>query len=156
MAVEETMNLSCTRCISLNGLFHHDLHDRKILLIDSVEENKLRFSEHEWEKAVRVREDCVKVGHSSLADCKALMKNQLIHNCPTLKKGIVIAEKIFGPNVHGSDGKVVCTRPTHVETDHVEVPHDISKDHKNVFLVADVFFVNGHKGHQMQCHSRFR
>jgi hypothetical protein len=127
-----------------NGLFFHDVTDRDVILLNTVEENKNKYSERQYKRAVLAQELYTNIGYPSIRDFKALVKNCLINNCPVTIEDIKIAEDIFGPSVYALKGKTTRTAPTRVETDYVEVPQDIMRNHKNVVLCGDIFFVQGY------------
>lgn len=129
---------------SSNGLFYHDTTNRDVILLNTVEENKLKYSDRQYRRALAAREAYTKIGCPSLHDYKLLVENGLINNCPVTVNDIKVAEDIFGPDIHALKGKTVRQAPKRVETDYVEVPPDILKLHCNVTLVGDIFFVQGY------------
>jgi hypothetical protein len=124
---------------SHNGLFYHDTTNRDVVLLNSVEENKLKYSDRQYKRAVAARELYAKIGCPSLKDYKMLVESGLINNCPVTTKDVQVAEDIFGADIHALKGKTTRTKPTRVETDYVEVPHEILKLHKDVTLCGDIF-----------------
>ena len=113
-------------------------------LVTTVEENKARFSERQVQRATKAYELYAKIGCPSVNEFKALVRNHLINNCPVTIEDILIAEKIYGPDVSGLKGKTTRRKPPRVETDYVALPPDILKNHGKVVLSADILFVQGY------------
>jgi Reverse transcriptase (RNA-dependent DNA polymerase) len=129
---------------SPHGLFYHDTNNRELVLLNSVAENTLKYSDRQYRRAVAARELYSKIGCPSLKDYKLLVENGLINNCPVSVKDIQVAEDIFGPDVNALKGKTTRTAPKRVEIDYVDVPKDLLKVHKDVTLCGDIFFVQGY------------
>ena len=127
-----------------SGLYVHDITDREVIFLQTVEGNKSKYSDRQYRRAVRATEVYAKVGCPSINDYKSLIKNGLINNCPVTLEDIKIAEDIFGKDISALKGKTVRKSPTRVEFDYVEVPRDILMKHRDVILTGDIFFVQGY------------
>ena len=66
-----------------------------------------------------------------------------IGNNPVTTKDIVIAEKIFGPDVGNLKGKSTRRNPIPVVDNHIEIPRDLIRSQQGVHLCIDGMKVNG-------------
>mmetsp|Transcript_36183 Transcript_36183/g.51177 ORF Transcript_36183/g.51177 Transcript_36183/m.51177 type:complete len:412 (+) Transcript_36183:1053-2288(+) len=66
-----------------------------------------------------------------------------IKNCPVSTKDTEVALDIWGKNIHKLQGTQVRTKPKHVEGFKLAIPKELEKFQKDVFMTADIFFVNG-------------
>ena len=82
-----------------------------------------------------------------------MVKNNMLMNFPISEKDIDIAEKIFGPDIHGLKGKTTRKKSVPVVEDYVQVPREILKLHKNVALAIDLMYVNG-ECFLLSCHKK--
>ena len=73
--------------------------------------------------------------------------------CQVNEKDIDIAEKIFGPDIHGLKGKIVRKKSVPVVEDYVQVPRVILKLYNNVTLAVDHLYVNG-ECFLLPCHQK--
>ena len=124
--------------------FHDAMSPNAVQLIQTVEDNKSRYTQRQYDRALAAYEAYTKIGCPSINDFRMMIKNGLINNCPITIEDINIAQDIFGKNVHLLKGKTTRRTPDIVKTDYVEVPRDILKIHKNVTLCGDIFFVNSY------------
>ena len=90
---------------SENGLFYFDPRQKDLVLLNSQYENSLNYSNEEIERAKKARNLYAMLGYPSIYDFKMMVKNNMLMNCPVNEKDIDIAEKIFGPDIHGLKGK---------------------------------------------------
>ena len=107
-------------------------------MFQRADENEKKCTERQVARAEEVHAVHTKIGCPSPADHRNLIKNCLVYNCTVTIEDVKIMEKIFGPNVHALKGKTVRHQPDAVESDCIEVPHDI------LVLTGDVFFLQGH------------
>ena len=114
-----------------------------MILLNSQYENSLNCSNEEIERAKKARNLYAMLGYQSIYDFKIMVKNNMLMNCAINEKDIDIAEKIFGPDIHGLKGKTVRKNSVPVVEDYVQVPKEILKLHKNVTLAIDHMYVNG-------------
>jgi hypothetical protein len=75
-------------------------------------------------------------------DFKWVIRSNQIKECPVTVQDINIALKIWGKNIVALKGKTTQTRPNLVARDFVKVPMELLKLHTEVFMTADIFFVN--------------
>ena len=125
-----------------DGLHYHDTANCQFTLIRTVQQNKAGYSQRQLATARRARDLYSKVGHPSVQDFKAMIKNNLILNCPLTLDDIERASKIYGANIAALKGKTVRTKSDLVISDYIAVPEDVLQANKNVTFSVDIMFVN--------------
>ncbi len=65
----------------------------------------------------------------------------LLPICPVTRDDILIAEKIFGPDVGSSKGKMVRRGADHVKIAAIPVPLELMSQYRDVIIGADIMFV---------------
>ncbi len=76
-------------------------------------------------------------------DFQALIRLNMLKDCPVTNNDILNAHTIFGPDLASIRGKTVRRKPTHVPTNYVDVPWNLIQLNQRATLLADVMFVNG-------------
>ena len=66
-----------------------------------------------------------------------------IKNNPVMTEDIVIAEKIFGPDIGALKGKTTRRKPAPVLPDYIKIPRELIAAQQSVTLCLDVMKVNG-------------
>jgi hypothetical protein len=77
-----------------------------------------------------------------MKDFKWVIQSNQISDCPVTARDVDTANIIWGENIAALKGKTTRKKPIHVARDFVEVPKELLKLHKEVILMADIFFVN--------------
>ncbi len=64
----------------------------------------------------------------------------MIKDCLVTTENIVIAEKIFGPEIAALKGKITRRKPTPVVDDNIEIPKELVEAHNqhNIALCFDI------------------
>jgi hypothetical protein len=83
-----------------------------------------------------------KLNYPSWKDFKWIIQGNQIKDCPLTVDHVDTALKIWGKNVAVLKGKTTWTKPDPVAKDFVKVPLELLKLHKEVYITADLFFVN--------------
>jgi hypothetical protein len=125
-----------------NGLYAIKLKTIQAIFINTVQENMMKYSRRQIDRANKAKELYAIVGYPSIADFKNMIKFGLITNCPVTLEDINIATDIYGPDIAALKGKTVHKKPLPERADFIKVPRELMKIHKHVQLVADVLFVN--------------
>ena len=128
---------------SQRGLYYTDMKNSSVVLtINTVKENKTKFSNLDHRRAVKARkfQDIVNVPTRELL---RVIDNKLMPNCPVTRDDVKVANAIFGPSIVGLKGKTVRRTEPHVREGEVQsMPPEIMAKYKNVTLGGDVMFVN--------------
>jgi len=112
-------------------------------LLNTVEENKSMYTDHQVAKAKRARELCHAVGTPSIKDFKAIITMNCIKNNPVTIEDIDIAEKTFGPDIGALKGKTTHTKPAPVIDDFIETPKELIEAQQDIVLCMDGMKING-------------
>ena len=71
-----------------------------------------------------------------------MIKSNQIKECPVIAEDVYVSLKIWGKNIAALKGNTTRRKSNTVARDSVNIPMDLLKLHKEVFLTRDVFFVN--------------
>jgi hypothetical protein len=112
------------------------------VLVNTVEENKSKYTERDHQRALVTRRLQNTIGHKSTADLLHIVKENLLKNCPITTDDIMAAEDMLGTNVQSLRGKQVRCGRQHVVIGRQDVPRTIMEGYKNVTLCIDIMFVN--------------
>ena len=82
------------------------------------------------------------VGSPTLEAFKAMLKSNIIKNCPVTAADVDIAEKIYGPAISTLKGKTTRQTPKPVVADEVMIPSELLMKHRQIELCMDTMFVN--------------
>jgi len=111
--------------------------------VSTVRKNYEGFTKKQIQKATQARRIMSMIGAPTEREYQALVRLNLLKDCPITNADIVNANRIFGPDLANIRGKRVRRKPEHVNTEIVEIPRQILEIQSKVPLVADVMFVNG-------------
>jgi hypothetical protein len=92
---------------SERGLFYMDTARTGTLLVNTVAQNKAKYTTRDYSRAVLAREIQKKIGRPSTKAFIKIVDNKLLANCPINRHNIIAAEHIFGPDVGSLKGKTV-------------------------------------------------
>jgi len=107
----------------------------------TIDDKKSFDSDRQIVRAKRARVLMHTLGCPSVADLKRIIKLNDIKDCPVTVEDIILAEKIFGPDVASIKGKTVRQTPTHVVADIIEIPRELIASQEEVELCIDTFFI---------------
>jgi hypothetical protein len=111
-------------------------------LINTVDDNKSKYSKHDYLQAVLDRKLQATIGRPSTADFIQIVEEQLLPNCPITKADIMAAEHIFGPDLGAIKGKTVRLAPRKVRIPSVVIPNEVLRRYRKITLCGDLMFVN--------------
>ena len=131
---------------SERGLFFLDASDpvstAGTVMINTVANNKVGYTNRAYARAVMARNIQKMIGRPTTKEFAKIVDMNLLPNCPVTREDILIAEKIFGPDVGSLKGKTVRHSTDHVEVADVPVPSKLMSQYRNVTIGADIMFVN--------------
>jgi Reverse transcriptase (RNA-dependent DNA polymerase)/Zinc knuckle len=113
------------------------------LLIKTVAGNKELYTERMHKRAEEARKLQNMIGHPPVQRFLEIIDKRMLANCPVTREDIIVAEKIYGPNLGGLKGRT--TRHASPTSDDIKitgVPAEILKAHGDVTLSIDLMFVN--------------
>ena len=125
-----------------SGLHYFKPRDPEFVFVNTVAINKQPFTQREIKRAEVAKALYSKLMYPSLKDFKWVIQSNQIKDCPVTTRDVDVAHKIWGKNVAALKGKTTRSKPIPVSGDIVKIPKELSKLHKEVFLTADIFFVN--------------
>jgi hypothetical protein len=125
-----------------NGLHYYDPRGRDVAMVQTVSGNKENFTKRQVKGAEAAKALYTKLIFPSWKDFKWIIRSNQIKDCPVTIEDVDNAMKIFGKSVAALKGKTTRTRPIPVARDFVKIPKEILQLHREVFLTADIFFVN--------------
>jgi len=128
---------------SKKGLIFSDVkNDVGHTFINTVDNNKTKYTIKEYSDAVRARSLQNIIGQPNMQDFIKYMERNMIPNCPVTKADIIRAEDIFGANIGALQGKPVRKKSARVVTTIHELPMEIIEHHRSVTLEADIMYIN--------------
>jgi Reverse transcriptase (RNA-dependent DNA polymerase) len=110
--------------------------------IETVAENRKNYSLRDYERAKVARTTYHAVGAPSLTNYKAIIRANMIKNCPVTVADINIAERIFGADMSTLKGKSKRKTPKPVRNDLIEIPKELLLHNVEVELCIDVMYIN--------------
>jgi hypothetical protein len=108
-------------------------------LINTVKENRVGYTQRQFEQAKRAQELYHIVGTPTLESFKALIK--VIKNCSVTAEDVNNAEKIFGANMWSLRGKSTRHKSTPVLEDAIEIPEELILQNRYIDLCIDIMYV---------------
>jgi hypothetical protein len=112
------------------------------VMINTVADNKNGYTNRAYTRAVLARNIQKMVGRPTTKEFIKIVEMNLLPNCPVTREDILIAEKIFGPDIGSLKGKTVRRDTDHVEVSATPVPSELMSQYRNVTIGADIMFVN--------------
>jgi hypothetical protein len=111
-------------------------------LIKTVKENRVGYTQRQFEQAKRARELYHIVGAPTIETFKTLIKMNAIRNCPVTTEDVNIAEKIFGADMSSLKGKLTRQKSTPVREDTIEIPEELMAHNHEIELCINIMYVN--------------
>ena len=128
---------------SSGGLYYFDtVHSTGATFITTVENNKSKFSNRDYLRALEARKLLCRIGRPSQQTFLKILDGNLIPNCPVTRRDALNAQLIFGPDLGSLKGKTVRATSTEVQPILNDLPLEIMSQYRDVTLTADIFFVN--------------
>ncbi|NBR23750.1 MAG: hypothetical protein EBU08_08270, partial [Micrococcales bacterium] len=122
-----------------NRLYVHEYQPSPdYALVQTVEQNELRYTKREVDAANAARELSKRLGYPSSKDLADLIRNGGILNCPVTIADLNRALEIYGPDVGILKGKTVSTKPRIAKVE--LIPKALNSA---IVLCVDLMFANG-------------
>ena len=125
-----------------SGLHYFDPRDESFTFINTITENMKQFTKQQIQRAEVARSLYAKLSYPSMKDFKWVVQSNQIKDCPVTVQDIDITTKVWGKDMAALKGKTTRHKPLPVAMNLVKIPKELLKLHKEVFLMADIFFVN--------------
>ena len=113
-----------------------------VSMVQTVDENKKFYTDRQFSKAKKARELLHQLGSPTVEDLKKAIRLG-IKNSPVSIEDVILAEKIFGPDVGSLKGKTTRTKTAPPVQNYIEIPPELLKAQENVTLCIDGMWVNG-------------
>ena len=127
----------------LDTTHQQDQHQQgHVFSVNTVKDNKKIFTNNNYLWAVRAWELQVMVGCPSDKDFIRILKTSIVPNCPVTQHAVLIANKLFGPDVGSSKGKTTRRAPPIVDLPVSVDLTTILKHYGEVTLCVDFMYVN--------------
>ena len=110
--------------------------------VNTVKDNKKNFTNNDYLRAVRARELQVTVGRPSDKDLIKILKGSSLPNCPVTPRDVLIANKLFGPDIGALKGKTTRRGPPIVDSPVSVDTTSILKYYGEITLCVDIMYVN--------------
>jgi hypothetical protein len=128
---------------SKKGLYCIDTSaDAVTLMINTVDDNKSRYTNRDYSRALLARKIQDTIGRPSTRSYLHIIDNNLLPNCPVMREDILAAEDILGPNLGSLRGKTTQSGTSHVQTTPTTLPIQIMSRYKDVTVAGDIIHVN--------------
>ena len=118
-------------------------HGREhMFMVNTVKDNRRNFTNNDYLWAIRAWELQVTVGRLSDKDFIKILKATSLPNCPVTPRDVIIANKLFGPDVSTLKGKTTRRSPPIVDSPVSVDITSILKYYRTVTLCVDLMYVN--------------
>jgi hypothetical protein len=111
-------------------------------LINTVKENRVGYTQRQFEQAKRAQELYHIVGTPTIELFKTLIKMNAIKNCPVTTEEVNKAKKIFGADMSSLRGKSTRRKSTPGREDVIEIPEELISQNCEIDLCIDIMYVN--------------
>ena len=120
----------------------HKNEQQHVFMVNTVKDNMRNFTNNDYLRAVRARELQVTVGRPSDKDFIKILETSSLPNCPVTPRDVMVANKLFGPDVGALKGKTTRRNPPIVDSPVSVDITSILKFYGEVTLCVDLMYVN--------------
>ena len=110
--------------------------------VQTVEENMQFHTPREVARAKKARNLLAALGFPTVADLKTAIAMNAIADLPVTTNDVVLAEKIFGPDLGSLKGKTTRKKPKPMVTDQIAIPQELYEARDTLELCVDIMYVN--------------
>ena len=133
---------TCDFIQSAPGLYYMDIGQQGITLVNTVANNKTKYTSSDYSRASLARKIQINIGRPSTKDFIRIIEHGLLPNCPINRDDVKAAEDIFGPDAGSLKGKTVRHSPEGVRPNLMQIPMQIMDRYRDVTLCGDIMFIN--------------
>jgi hypothetical protein len=116
--------------------------NNEVALVTTIEENKMFFTQRQYQRAKKARELYHALGTPLIKDFKNIITTNAIADNPINTEDIELAQQIFGEDIGSLKGKTIRRKLLPVAQDYIEIPLELTLKQKNVILCIDGIKVN--------------
>jgi hypothetical protein len=103
--------------------------------VPTVRQNYEGFTKRQIQQATQARRIMGMIGAPTECEFQSLVRLNLLKDCPITNNDIIIAHKIFGPDLANIRGKMVRRKHKHVNTELVDIPQALVDNQKTLHLL---------------------
>ena len=107
---------------------------QEVTLVNTVADNKAKYTSCDYSCALMARNIQMIIGRPSTQAFIKIVNNTKLPNCPITSRNIMVAEKIFGPDVGSLKGKTVRHTADRVDLKIFDIPASIMSNYQIVML----------------------
>jgi hypothetical protein len=115
---------------------------KQMAFVNTVAKNLSKFSKREVKGAEAAKALHVALERPSVNDFNWIVRSNQIKDSPVALRDVQVATSIWGKSVSKLKGSTTRTKLIPVSRDHIKIPKELLNLHREVFLTADIFFVN--------------
>ena len=119
-----------------------DSPQQHVFAVNTVRDNKKHVTNNDYLRAVRARELQVMIGRPSDKDLIRILRANGLPNCPVTPRDVIIANKVFGPDVGALKGKTMRRQPPIVDSPVSVDTTSILEHYGEITLCVDLMYVN--------------
>ena len=127
---------------SSGGLYFLDTECALTVLINTVADNKAKYINEDYLKALAARQLQIKISRPSTKQFIHIVTTNQLPSCPITKADILASEHIFGPNMGSLKSKTVCSQPHVARPTVTPLPPQIMSQYCHITLAADVMYIS--------------
>jgi hypothetical protein len=124
------------------GLYFLDTNETAIIMVNTVAQNKAKYTNADYLNALQARQLQIKIGRPSTKDFIQIVTSNQLPNCTVTRADIIAAEHIFGPDVGSRKDKTTRHQPHLAKPMIKPLPSEIMSRYHNVTLTGDLKYVN--------------
>jgi len=128
-----------------NLYYHKPVKSKEVQFVETLQENRNFYTHRQFERAKKARDFYHTMNCPSIPDLLAILRMNLVKNCPITVEDVKIMKNIFGPDIGLLKGKSVRRQPIRSVKDEIYIPRELSERQKYVTIALDGMTVNGTK-----------
>ena len=118
---------------------------KEVQFVETLQENKNFYTSRQFERAKKARDFYHAMNCPSIPDLLAILRMNLVKDCPITLEDVKIMKNIFGPDIGVLKGKSVRRKPIKSIKDEISVPRELTQRQKYITVALDGITVNSMK-----------